>query len=118
MDFFGNQNSAKPPLPDSKTPLPEKKNILGSPESILDDDINNNSSMASRRGRPPLNRKNQPNENEIQQNRSENFTTAQSSVAAPVLSSVPKQQTAQSEAKNSLTNDSIEELKKVFANQL
>jgi hypothetical protein len=62
---------------------------------------------------------NQQNENELPQNRSENFTAAQSPVAVPVPSSVPKQQqTAQSEAKNSLINDSIEELKKVFANQL
>jgi hypothetical protein len=117
MDFLNHPNSAKPPLPDSKTPLPEKKNILGSPESILDDDINNNSSMASRRGRPPINRRNQANENEIQQNRSENFTAAQSPVPVPVVSSVPKQ-SAQSDAKNSLINDSIEELKKVFSNQL
>lgn len=124
MDFFKNQNgptpssAAKPPLPDSKPLLPEKKNILD-PESILDDDINN-SSMASRRGRPPLSRRNQTNNNEseIQQNRSENFGLSQAPVLPSVPVSVPKQQSIQNDAKASLMNDSIEELKKVFSNQL
>lgn len=74
--------------------------------------------MASRRGRPPLNRRNQVdnNENEIQQNRSENFTSSNTPVLPPVP--IQKQQTIQNDSKNNLMNDSIEELKKVFSNQL
>lgn len=50
---------------------------LSSPENIIDDDLNN-SSVASRRGRPPLSRRgqNQNNDNEIGHNKSESFGTS------------------------------------------
>jgi hypothetical protein len=59
-DFFKNQSNnapiSRPPLPEKRF---EKNNSssnfnLGSPEDIINDDELNNSSVASRRGRPPM----------------------------------------------------------------